>query len=141
MNKRKKALLLSAMCSLAVLSGCSKAKEVEIDGEAYYQVDDTYVKKETGTKIFEPGEHYIYIRVTHAYGEVIFDIPECPEGYTYSCATGIDEGRQGYTNAIMYYFINTKTVEAEGTFDPINNEIQYLTPGKVVDTLSLEKGN
>lgn len=143
MNNKKKALLLSAMCSLAILSGCgNKSKEVEIDGEAYYQVEDTYVKKEGETKTFEPGEHIISYVVN---GIVYYDTkgyikdlkyPEIPEGYEVQDIIMMPVDSSG--KSILFYFVNTKTVEATGEYNPKTNEYDYYTPGKVVKSLSLD---
>lgn len=128
------------MCLLAVLSGCSKAKEVEIDGETYYQVDDTYVKKYAGTKTFAPGEHMINYAMDLHLSESGYtsenSFPEIPEGYelydTLTLPRDYSDGK------LIVYFINTKAVEVEGMYNPRTNEVEYVNPGKVVNSLVLE---
>ena len=151
MNRKKKALLLASIASLAILSGCgSKNPEInklQIDGETYVQNGDEYVKVYISPKVFEPGQHRIAY-VTEAKGsynfhsgwDSIYTGIEVPEGYE---LTGISTASEndGYTDVIIYTFVNTKRVEAEGTYNSRINSIEYITPGRVVEEKVLEMGD
>lgn len=96
--------------------------------------NNTYELKRT----FEPGKHkiaYSYLRTLDSFG--ISDI-EVPEGYEMV----LNEIKKIKVSGKKYYQIivvykNTTTVVANGIYDPVHNEINYLEAGTPVDTLKL----
>mgnify|MGYP006916185363 CR=1 FL=1 len=144
MNRKKRALLLSAMCSLAILTGCNQTKS-----------DDTIITKSGTTierpvdvnleeKVFEPGEHIIYFETTinkslysdsDNWGNGRLNIPETPEGYKLFDTVAID-GNKG-TYSIVYIYVNEVTVKATPTYNNITGIIEYELPGQIVSDLQL----
>ena len=153
-SRKKKALILSALASLAILSGCgSKTKEenktIKIDGVEYIQRGDEYEKLEIPSKVFEPGEHTIAYVIYKKNGSINFTSGwnsiyewgiETPEGYEFVCLTSGSEWN-GNTDVLIYTYVNTKTVEVEGTYNEYDNCFEFSTPGKVIEEKTLEMGD
>ncbi|MBR4178563.1 MAG: hypothetical protein IKR57_04370 [Bacilli bacterium] len=158
MNKRrKKALVLSSLLSLSILCGCgSESKTVntnetiEIDGETYIKSGGEYNKIEVVDRTFEPGEHIIHYvdipvekkrtitdaNINQGFDNAAFYMDEIPEGYKLIGVTSYSNDN-GFSNFIVYIFVNEVTVIAKGRYDVYTNEIVYETPGKVVEESSL----
>jgi len=149
MKRKQKALLLSAICSLAVLTGCNNttqsSEKIEPKNGFYVSVpNDLELQK----KIFEPGEHIIYYEQDDvdrslsasdedSWTSGILEIPETPEGYyLFQIVPHYASNR---LVGVIYVYINDQTVEATPTYDRISKTIQYETPGVVVDTIKLSK--
>ena len=146
MNRRKKALVLSGIASLLLLCGCGETNTVTIDGVEYIQRGDEYVKLDLSPVTFEPGTHIIHytyhfgsqsIGGQTGWGTSNLQMPEVPEGYRFVETLSVDEGGHGYTNTLVHIFVNEKTVEVQGTYNPNTNTIEYKEPGKVVEELTL----
>ena len=146
MKNRKKALLLSCLTSLVVLTGCGSAtKTIDIDGQTYIQDGEEYVKLNMEPKTFEPGEHVIYFTYntsgsfggSKGWGTSNIGLPETPEGYKYVNSFSIDEGTYGFTDSIVHMYVNEVTVEVTPTYNSKTNKIEYTLPGVVVESLKL----
>ena len=153
MNRKKKALLLSCLASLAILSGCSSAKNetIQIDGETYIKSGEEYTKVDVSDRTFAPGEHilhYVDIPVSknntisnsylnQGFNNGSFFIDEVPDGYKLVGVTSYSNN-DGYNNYIVYIFVNEKTVIVHGSYDEYTNEVVYETPGTIIEDESLE---
>ena len=142
MTKRKKAYLLSSLLSLAILCGCKQeSKTIQIDGEMYVQSGEEYIKVNTEPKTFEPGTHIIYFvtledhceYLTEGYGNSYIEVPKVPDGYRVLTTTAVQTDDHDHTSGMVYFFINEKTVEATGEFNTKTGEVEYLTPGVVIE--------
>ena len=155
MNNRKKAILLSCLSSIALLTGCSEAKSntIQVEGETYVQSGDEYVKVNVAPKLFEPGEHVIsYVikpndgsslgtnYLTEGYNNPWFNLNDVPQGYK---VIGFSDysTNSGYSNFLVYILVNEVTVEVEGSYDVRTNSIVYLNPGKLVEENILTLGD
>ena len=150
--KSKKALILAALASISVLSGCNKAKIIQIDGETYIQSGEEYNKIEMKPKIFEPGTHIIhYIKtlnngsavrqknIDDGYDSLYFTDVVVPDGYKLSAVTSYSS-QDGYDEYIIYIFVNDKTVEVEPSYNTRTNEVMYTSVGNVIeDEMKLER--
>ncbi len=153
MKNRKKALLLSCLTSLVVLTGCGSAtKTIQIEGETYIQSGEEYVKVNVAPKTFEPGEHVISYLVKpndgssinngdlyEGYNNPWFNLNEVPDGYRVIGFTDYSTNR-GYSNYLVFILVNDETVEVEGSYDARTNSVVYLNPGKVIDSPKLNLG-
>ena len=142
------AIILAAIASAGLLSGCKKeSKIIEKDGNTYIKSGSDYVELDLEPKVFKPGEHIIYYvtsfkvetttwsgyySISPGYGNSNLPVPEIPEGY--SCIDIIDivdDNNKGATSVIFYY-INDVEVEAEGRYNTETNTVDYPNPGKVL---------
>ncbi|MBR4178356.1 MAG: hypothetical protein IKR57_03300 [Bacilli bacterium] len=139
MNKKNKAIILSALLSATLLAGCDDKKEVvEIDGKNYVKNGEEYIEVFEKTKIFEPGTHYI-----HYYNYISYNNPDRQSGFSDSYNVPVLEGyevfsvepvlRNGYTYGYMYIFVNTQRVEATASYDYNKNEYYFCNPGVLVE--------
>ncbi|MBR4178562.1 MAG: hypothetical protein IKR57_04365 [Bacilli bacterium] len=149
-NTKKKALLLSAIASLAVLTGCGSAKNVvTINGEKYVQSGEEYVKVDENPKVFEQGTHIIYCvflsdecRFIHeGFGESAIDIPETPEGYRVLSISDINTKNHDHSDGIIIFYVNEKKVEVKGEYNSETGLIEYDKPGVVIEEKVLEMGD
>ena len=146
MNKKKVAALLAALLvTLGALSACSTQTNTSTKGSnglvSTAQADQNdYVPK---TKRFEPGTHCYacYYRFVGNEGYNYFKAQvNIPEGYEIK---DIEITTNAYSSAegIIYWFINTKTVEATEAKNT-NDSWAYCVPGKVVEEdMELALGN
>lgn len=97
------------------------------------------------TKIFEPGEHYISVRIQcNTNGYNVDDVPglainNIPDGYEVYQIVPFDE-KQGSGSAIGGYdvwYVNTETVEAIATYNEYYDMNGYYTFGTVVEDTNL----
>ena len=153
--RKKKALILSTLASLAILSGCSseskeESKTITVNGEQYVQNGDEYIKIDVSPRTFEPGTHVIhYIDIPNksdntlsnkyikkGFDNAAFSIGDLPDGYKLVGVTDYST-YSGYSYYIIYILVNEKTVIAEGRYDEFTQEVVYETPGKIVEEEAL----
>ena len=152
-NKRKKkALILSALASLAILSGCGSVtsnKTISVNGEQYVQNGDEYVRLDSNPKVYEPGTHIIYYVffaqncrfLNEGYGNSEIYIPSTPEGYSVMSISDISAKGHDHTNGIIIFYVNDKKVEVTGEYNSSTGVFEYDKPGKVIEEKTLEMGN
>ncbi len=155
MKKTTNRALLFALTSFVLLTGCSKEKEVVTIGEkVYVKEKDSYTEIISNeSKVFLPGEHIIYYNVNmknlnkensyrfnreNGWGNIIVNIPEVPEGYSYVNTFSIDQAGYGTTSNIIHVFVNNETVEAKMTYNEETEMVGYFEPGVPVKSLKLE---
>ena len=142
MTKRRKVYLLSSILSLAILCGCKEeSKTIQIDGETYVQTGEEYIKVNSEPKVFEPGTHIIYYvtledhceYLTEGYGNSYIEVPKVPDGYRVLTVSAGQSNKHDHTSGMIYFYINEETVEAQGEYNVKTGEVEYLTPGVVIE--------
>ena len=150
-SRKKKALLLSALASLVILTGCGESKSekiITIEGEEYIQSGEEYIKLNGETKVFEPGTHITYYvfysngcgNVSSGFGESYFEIPETPAGYSIISISDLNHG-DDHTNGIVIFYVNNKKVEVQGEYNSSTGLFEYDKPGMVIEEKTLEMGD
>lgn len=158
MEKKNKviSLALASMISLGMLTGCgaadvqaevSKDPEVQEEVREIVEADVHYFEQfyeVPEAKVFEPGEHVIFIRYNYAGSAENFTSGrvDIPEGYEIINIENYTE-KDGYgsqTSGVDIWYINTKSVLVEPVY---KNEIRidysrdgyydYSLPGVVIE--------
>ena len=144
MNNKEKAILLSGISSIFLLSGCSvdnntKEEPVVIKEQTMEKVYSNLVKE------FDAGMHiinyYDYIEEStndlfpfdNEDGFVKTSIPSY-EGYDLISVQAITEkcGYGSRTVGLLYVFVNNTPVEATGIYNYDKNVYEFYNPGTVV---------
>ena len=145
LKKLKKSLLITGLLTTGALTvtGCSNSEKTE---EVSYVSQDELVKELQGdvkageTKTFEPGEHYILVRVPEKNPYDNDDIPgyainNMPEGYSVYSISPFSE-KLGYGSATGghdIWFVNDETVEVTATYNECYKAYGFYTFGEVVN--------
>ena len=151
MNNKYKAMLLSGISSVVLLSGCSSdtnnTEKNQNNTSAMVVTKDSSsdIQYANMVKVFEPGSHiinyYDYVEnaenIYNPYGKkdgfIKTNIPSF-EGYELFDTQSIIE-KCGYGSrsvGMMYVFINNTTVEATGIYNYDKNAYEFYEPGIVV---------
>ena len=145
LKELKKGLLVLGLLTTGTVSltGCGN-KDVS-EQTAYVQQDDL-VKELQGdvaansTKTFEPGEHYLLVRVPEKSSIDNDEIPgyainNIPDGYVVYSISPFNE-KLGYGSATGghdIWFVNDETVEVTATYNDYYKTYGYYTFGEVVN--------
>ena len=153
MKKENKALLLALVASLSFLCGCSKkTKTIETSDGTYVESNGEYVRVNTEPIEYEAGTHFIYYIhkfdipiINTGYLEEGYNcfgniFPETPEGYRLINITNLSDN-DGYVDGFAFFYVNEVPVIVEGKFNSSTGEVEYLEPGEVVKSLTLENNN
>ena len=153
LRRIKLALMSTGLATITALSLSSCSNNNANDNNQEKQENQNKLVKEiTGdakkdsTKVFEPGEHYISVRVIGDYcHEEFYD--EDVYGYTGSAISNIPEGyklytilpitrKHGYGSTTAGYeawFVNTEKVEVKATYNKYYDNYGYYDFGKVIE--------
>ncbi len=137
------------------LTACSSDNKEEKKQEDALKNEKKLVKEINGnvkkgdTKVFEPGEHYISVRVIGSYQEEEYykvtdnheynctgsAISNIPEGYKLYTILPITR-KHGYGSTTAGYeawFVNTEIVEVKATYNKYYDNYGYYDFGKVIE--------
>ena len=141
---KKKLLILGLLTTGAVsVTGCGNKNVSE---QTVYVQQDDLIKElqgdvaENSTKTFEPGEHYLLVRVPERDSYYNDDIPgyainNIPDGYVVYSISPFTE-KMGYGSATGghdIWFVNDETVEVTATYNDYYKTYGYYTFGEVVN--------
>ena len=141
---KKKLLILGLLTTGAVtVTGCGNK---DTDEQTSYVEQDDLVKELQGdvtansTKTFEPGEHYLLVRVPEKNSFDNDEIPgyainNIPDGYVVYSISPFNE-KLGYGSATGghdIWFVNDETVEVTATYNDYYKTYGYYTFGEVVN--------
>ena len=145
LKELKKGLLILGLLTTGTitLSGCGNKDTTE---QISYVEQDDLVKELQGdvaansTKTFEPGEHYLLVRVPEKNSIDNDEIPgyainNIPDGYVVYSISPFNE-KLGYGSATGghdIWFVNDETVEVTATYNDYYKTYGYYTFGEVVN--------
>lgn len=145
LKELKKGLLVLGLLTTGTitLSGCGNKDTNE---QTSYVEQDDLVKELQGdvaansTKTFEPGEHYLLVRVPEQSSIDNDEIPgyainNIPDGYVVYSISPFNE-KLGYGSATGghdIWFVNDETVEVTATYNNYYKSYGYYTFGEVVN--------
>ena len=140
MNKIRKTAVMIGMASALALTGCGNNYQSKVNS-GYSQEAKAYP---TIKKTFEPGTHIVEIRFDEVFPEIdekigYVGVPiEIPDGYElYDVESGYWQSHSIHHLRSVYIFINTKTVEAYGDYEPKYGTYVFPKFGKIVEDKKL----
>lgn len=145
LKELKKGLLVLGLLTTGAVTvtGCGNK---DVSEQTVYVQQDDLVKElqgdvaENSTKTFEPGEHYLLVRVPEKSSIDNDEIPgyainNIPDGYVVYSISPFNE-KLGYGSATGghdIWFVNDETVEVTATYNDYYKTYGYYTFGEVVN--------